>query len=132
MEDIEMDALKIVVMALAVIGLTTQTAFADKDGKAHGSKPMAQQVQGGGPMGGGQMTGRDDSDAMDSESREQTRDMEEEENRSREGMSDQGKQVSSEMRERKDERKQIMEETKTQGKKEEPEKGKKSWWKFWE
>ena len=127
-----MDALKIVVMALAVIGLSTQTAFADKDGKAHGSKPMAQQAQGGGGTADGQMAGRDDSDAMASESREQTRDMQEEENRDREGMNDQGKQVSAEMRERKDERKQIMEENKTQGKKEEPEKGKKSWWKFWE
>jgi len=127
-----MDALKIVVMALAVIGLTTQSAFADKDGKAHGGKPMAQQAQAGGDVGGRQMTGRDDSDEMASESKEQMRDMEEEENRNREGMSDQGQQVSTEMRERKDERKQIMEETKTQGKKEEPEKGKKSWWKFWE
>ena len=121
-----MDALKIVVMALAMTGLTTQAAFADKDGKTHGSKPMAQQAQGGGGMDGGQMAGRDDSDAMTSESREQKRDMDEEEN------SNQGRQVSTEMRERKDERKQIMEETKTQGKKEEPEKGKKSWWKFWE
>ena len=126
-----MDALKIVVMALAVIGLTMQSAFADKDGKAHSSKPMAQQAQGGGNVSR-QTSARDDSDEMASESREQMRDMEEEENRSREGMSDEGKQVSSEMRERKDERKQIMEETKTQGKKEEPEKGKKSWWKFWE
>ena len=127
-----MDALKIVVMALAVIGLSTQSAFADKDSKAHSSKPMAQQAQAAGDTGGRQMSGRDDSDEMASESREQTRDMQEEENRDREGMNDQGKQVSAEMRERKDERKQIMEETKTQGKKEEPEKGKKSWWKFWE
>lgn len=127
-----MDVLKIVVTALAVIGLSTQAAFADKDGKARGSNPIAQQAQAGADMGGRQMSGRDDSDATASESREQMRDMEEEENRNREGMSGEGEQVSTEMRERKDERKQIMEETKTQGKKEEPEKGKKPWWKFWE
>jgi len=129
-----MNSLKMLVISLAVTGLTISAAFAEKGGAPHSDKGMTQSMQERSVQAPERTSGRDESDEMEMESRatEQTREMEEEHEKSGDDMSDQGKEISKEMRERRDERKQIMEESKTQGKKEEPPKGKKPWWKFWE
>lgn len=126
-----MQTLKIAVVALALAGLSAPAAFADKDDKGQGRKHVEQQMKQGDDKRENRKPDRDDDDEIKSEERRHGDGRGDFGNDDR-NMKGRGEDAGEEMRERHEERRQIMEETKTRGKKDETEKGKKPWWKFWQ